>query len=75
MIAERLKEYNNCTNQATANGPCGATLYQEVEIFAIFAGHVYTPDWREILHGQADRHAPRSCQISHELVQRVACAG
>jgi len=56
-----------------------ATLYQKVEMFAILGAarsHSVAPftDWHEILLGQADPRAPWHCQISHELVQRVAPA-
>ena len=56
--------------------PCGATLYQKVEIFDIL-GAAFPPlctDWCEILHNQADPGARRSCKDWPESVQRVAPA-
>jgi len=49
----------------------------KVEFFCHFEGRIPPPgtDWREILLGHVDPRAPWLCQISHELVQRVAPAG
>jgi len=57
--------------------PCGVTIYQKVEIFAIFGAVFPPPDtnWHEILLGQVDPCASWLCQISCELVQKVAPAG
>jgi len=54
-------------NHLVKSCPCGATLYQKVEIFH-FWGLVPNPctDLRESLHGQADPHAPRHVNWCNE---------
>ena len=45
--------------------PCGATLYQKVEILHILGAAFPTlcTDRRQILHSQADPGARRSCKV------------
>ena len=68
MVVWRIKAPNNIVEIDQRVRPCGATLYQKVEIFAILGPRSCTY-WREILRSRADPRAPRSCQISRESVQ------
>ena len=71
MIFRRIKAPKKFRNRSRA------TLYQKVEIFYILGAAFPPPcvDWCEILHGQADPGARRSCKVWPESVQRVAPAG
>ena len=53
--------------------PCGATLYQKVEIFHILGATF--PPLRQLRWNFAQPRARRPCQVWRESVQRVAPAG